>query len=217
MMRRLMDRMNWQNKREELKKELCEILTRIGSLKFGMFTLSESKLSPYYIDLRIIPSFPKAFERIEKLYREVAKNDLDLKTIKRIAGIPTAGIPFSSVLAFSLNKPFLFVRRETASGRKRRVEGILNPGDRVLIVDDLITTGKTILAAAEILRSEGSIIKDALVLIDRQEGGKTALKDQGIQLHHLIRISEAGKLLYNMGAINKEQLNSIQKQIVRND
>jgi len=206
--------MSWQDKRDEFKKELCDILTRIGALKFGMFTLADGKLSPYYVDLRVVPSFPEAFTRVEKLYRQVAVNDLDLKNIKRIAGIPTAGIPFASVLAFSLNKPFLYVRREATRGRGRRVEGILNPGDTVLLVDDLITTGRTILAAAEAIRSEGGLVKEALVLIDRQEGGKAALEAQGIRLCYLVHMGEAAKILYSMGAIDKEQLNAILKQIV---
>lgn len=206
--------MAWQTEREKLKKELCDLLTHIGALKFGMFTLADGKLSPYYVDLRIVPSFPEAFVKVEKLFRQVAVNNLDLKEVRRIAGIPTAGIPFASVLAFSLNKPFLYVRREATRGRVRRVEGMLFPGDTVLLVDDLITTGKTMLAAVDAIRSEGGVVKDVLVLIDRQEGGKTALEAQGIRLHHLVRMDEAAKILYDVGAIDKEQLSAILKQIV---
>ena len=206
--------MSQQSQREKLKKELCDILTRINALRFGIFTLADDKLSPYYIDLRVVPSFPAAFTKVEKLYLEVATNDLKLRDVKRIAGIPTAGIPFASVLSFSLNKPFLYVRSEATHGRERKVEGILNPGDAVLIVDDLVTTGKTMLAAADVIRSEGGVVKEALVLIDRQEGGCEALEAQGIQLHSLLLMSEAAKILYQMGAIDKEQLNAISKQII---
>ncbi len=205
--------MSKRNKRVEFKKDLCEILIRIGALQFGIFNLADDKLSPYYIDLRVIPSFPEAFAKVEKLYNQVAVEELDLKDIKRVAGIPTAGIPFASVLAFSLGKPFLYVRREESRGRQRRVEGILNPGDAVLVVDDLIATGKTMLAAIDAIQSEGGVVKDALVLIDRQECGGAALEAQGIRLHYFIRMSEASKILYDMGVIDKEQLSSISKQI----
>ena len=206
--------MSQQSQWEKLKKELCEILTRSGALKFGVFTLAGGQLSPYYIDLRIIPSFPEAFSKVEKLYLEVSMNDLNLKNIDRIAGIPTAGIPFASVLAFSLNKPFLYIRKDATHGRVRKVEGLLNPGEAVLIVDDLITTGRTILAAADSIRSEGGVVSDVLVLIDRQEGGRAALEAQGIRLHYLILMKDAAKLLYDMGVIDKEQRNTILSQTV---
>lgn len=206
--------MAWPVEREKLKKELCDLLTRIGALKFGMFTLADGKLSPYYIDLRIVPSFPEAFTKVENFFRQMALNSLDLKEVRRIAAIPTAGIPFASVLAFSLGKPFLYVRREATRGRVRRVEGTLVPGDTVLLVDDLVTTGKTMLAALEAIRSEGGVVKDILVLIDRQEGGKAALEERGVRLHNLIRMDEAARILYDMGSIDKEQLSAILKQIV---
>ena len=206
--------MSGQSQREKWKRELCDILLRIGALKFGVFTLADHQLSPYFIDLRVVPSFPDAFAKVGKLYLEVATNDLTLTEVTRIAGIPTAGIPFASILAYSLNKPFLYVRGEATQGRERKVEGILNPGDQILIVDDLVTTGKTLLAAAEAIRSEGGVVKEALTLIDRQEGGRRTLEAHGIQLHNLILMSEAAKILYNDGAIDKEQLNAISKQIV---
>jgi len=198
----------------KIKMELCTILTRIGALKFGMFSLTNGRLSPYYIDLRIVPSFPEAFSRIQKLYRYVFDSETDLGECKRVAGIPTAGIPFASVLAFFLNKPFLYVRRESTHGRGRRVEGILNPGDNVLLVDDLITTGKTMIESVDAIRSEGGVVTDALVLIDRQEGGRKALEAQGIKLHNLILMSEAARIMYDMGTINKEEFNAILNQTI---
>ena len=206
--------MTSQHQRDELKKELCDILVRTGALKFGMFTLEDNKLSPYYVDLRVIPSFPEAFAKVEKLYVEVSTKDLNLKDVDRIAGIPTAGIPFAVILASSLKKPFLYVRREAARGRGRKVEGILNPGDVVLLVDDLIATGGTMLKATNAIRSEGGLVKDVLTLVDRQEGGRAALENQEVKLHNLILISEAAEILHGLGAIDKEQLNVILKQIL---
>jgi len=205
--------MSWPAEQKKLKRELCDLLMRIGALKFGMFSLPDNKLSPYYVDLRIIPSFPEAFAKVEHLFHQMAVNSVDLKEIKRIAAIPTAGIPFASVLAYNLTKPFLYVRGEPTHGRTRRVEGILISGDSVLLVDDLITTGKTMLGALDSIRAEGGVVKDILVLIDRQEGGKEALMAQGVKLHSLIRMDEAARILYDVDSIDKEQLNSILKQI----
>lgn len=206
--------MSLHSRGNQLKKELCDILIRIDALKFGLFTLVNGKLSPYFINLRIVPSFPEAFSKVKELYHQIAICALNIEEITRVAGIPTAGIPFASVLALSLNKPFLYVRKELTHGRGRRVEGILNPGDAILLVDDLIASGTTLLSAADSIRSEGGVVQDALVLIDREEGGRKALKAQGIQLHNLICMSEAAKILYDSGVIDKEKRNAILKQVI---
>ncbi len=206
--------MVWQIEKEKYKAEICEILTRINALRFGTFTLTGGKFSPYYVDLRVIPSFPGAFERIQKFYQELALNDVNESKFKRIAGIPTAGIPFASVLAFLLHKPFIYIRKNVQSpGRERRVEGILHPGDSVLLIDDLITSGKSLLTAAKVIRSEGGIVEDALILIDREEGGREALARDGIHLHYLISITDVAKTLLRMEIITKEQMMDIQNQV----
>lgn len=206
--------LSWRKEKQRLKLEICKILTRIGALKFGTFSLTSGRLSPYYVDLRIVPSFPGAFQRVEKIYVEMAKNDVGLENFARVAGIPTAGLPFASVLAFSLSKPFLYARKETKThGRERRVEGMLQPGDRVLLVDDLITTGRSLLAATDTIQSEGGIAKDALVLVDREEGGKEALAELGVKLHCLITMTEAARILHDMGTITEEQLRDIIRQV----
>ena len=206
--------MSWEKRKEEMKVELCEIMVKIGALKFGTFTLSSGILSPYYIDLRIVPSFPDAYQKVENVFSEMAKNDVGLDKFKRIAGIPTAGVPFASVLAYNLSKPFLYVRKEEKThGRERRVEGMLYPGDKVLLVDDLITKGTNLVNATEAVKAEGGVIEDVLVLIDREEGGKKTLDKLGIRLHSLMRVSEAAKILCYMEAITKEQLQAMLKQI----
>jgi len=205
------------SQKEELvrmKDDLIQILLRTGAIKFGTFTLASGKLSPYYIDLRLLPSYPEAFRKILGFYVALAKTEIGLKNFDRIAGIPTAGIPFSAVLAFNLEKPFLYVRKEIKThGRERKVEGLLMPGDRILLVDDLITTGISLLGATDAVTAEGAVVKDALVLIDREEGGKQALSKLEIKLHYLLKISEAAKTLYEVSAIDQEQLKAILKQV----
>lgn len=206
--------MTWTKEKEEFKIEICKILTRIDALRFGTFTLTGGKLSPYYIDLRIVPSIPEAFTRVVKMYLEVSKSEIKAENFTRIAGIPTAGTPFASVLAYSLSKPFLYVRKEASThGRERRVEGILQPGDQVLLVDDVITTGGSLLAAVDAIRAEGGVVKDVLVLIDREEGGREALAKIDVELHCLTKISEMAKFLHEMEIISKEQFRDILKQI----
>jgi orotate phosphoribosyltransferase len=202
-------------KNSETKKvELAKILHKIDALKFGVFKLTSGKVSPYYIDLRIVPSFPDAFRQICDFYGESITSQVGLKNFDRIAGVPIAGIPFASQIAYNLKKPFLYVRKGVRlHGRQRRVEGILVSGDRVLLVDDLVTTGLTLKKAAKAVTAEGGIVKEAVALLDREEGGKEKLAKNGIQLHALLKISEVANTLYEIGAIDEESLKTILKQI----
>ncbi len=193
---------------------MANILFKIDAVKFGVFKLSSGKASPYYIDLRVIPSFPDAFREICDFYAETITNQVGLKNFDRIAGIPLAGIPFASQIAYNLKKPFLYVRKGVKlHGRERRVEGVLVSGDRVLLIDDLLTTGLTLQTAADSVRAEGGVVSEAVVFLDRQEGGRALLEKNGIKLHSLLKISEIVTTLFEIGAIDEESLKTIQKQI----
>jgi orotate phosphoribosyltransferase len=203
-----------QKDRETKKVEMAKILHKIDAFKFGLFKLTSGKVSPYYIDLRIVPSFPDAFRQICDFYGEAITSQIGLKNFDRIAGVPIAGIPFASQIAYNLKKPFLYVRKGVRlHGRQRRVEGILISGNRVLLVDDLVTTGLTLRRAAEAVTTEGGIVKEAVALLDREEGGKEKLAKSGIQLHALLKISEVANALYEIGAIDEQNLKTILKQI----
>jgi orotate phosphoribosyltransferase len=199
---------------ETKKVEIAKILHKIDALKFGVFKLTSGKISPYYIDLRIVPSFPDAFRQICDFYGESITSQIGLKSFDRIAGVPIAGIPFASQIAYNLKKPFLYVRKGVRlHGRQRRVEGILVSGDHVLLVDDLVTTGLTLRKAAQAVTAEGGVVKEAVALLDREEGGKENLAKNGIRLHALLKISEVANTLYEIGALDEESLKTILKQI----
>ncbi len=199
---------------EQKKIEMAKILTNIDAVKFGLFKLTNGKVSPYYVDLRIVPSFPDAFRDICDFYNEAIVQQIGTKTFDRIAGIPVAGIPFASQIAYNLKKPFLYVRKGARlHGRERRVDGILVSGDKVLVVDDLVTTGLSLKEAADAVRAEGGVVNDAVAFLDREEGGKDLLEKNGIKLHALLRISEIAGTLYEMGTLDEESFKTIMKQV----
>ena len=206
--------MPMEKSREAVKVEICKILNKIGALQFGAFRLTSGKISPYYIDLRIVPSFPDAFQKVCSFYVNFINKEVGVKNFERIAGIPVAGIPFASLIAYSLKKPFLYIRKGVRlHGRQRRIEGIIAPGDRVLLIDDLITTSLSLKKAAKTVMAEGGVVNDAVVLLDRGEGGRERLEERGIKLHALLNMSEIANTLYEIGTIDEEQLKTILKQI----
>jgi orotate phosphoribosyltransferase len=199
---------------EDTKNKIANILFKIDALKFGVFNLSSGKPSPYYVDLRVVPSFPDAYREICDFYINFITDQIGLKSFDRIAGVPLAGIPFASQIAYNLKKPFLYVPKEKKlHGRERRVEGVLISGDRVLLIDDLITTGLSLKNAADAIRAEGGIVSKAVVFLDRQENGKKTLKESDIKLFTLLKIGEVANNLYELGAIEKEDLKTILKQV----
>lgn len=201
--------------KEAMLDEFCRILKKIDALEFGTFKLSSGRVTPYYIDLRLVSSFPDAFREVLGFCVDYVRTSLSVD-FDRIAGIPIAGIPFASILAYNLNTPFIFIRQGVRlHGRERRVEGVLISGDRVLLVDDLITTGLSLRRAGGAVRSEGGVVTDAFVLLDRQEDGRERLSDEGVRVHSLFRISEVAKRLYEMDVITEDQLETVAKQVKR--
>ncbi len=201
-------------KNSEMITEICKILDRIGAVEFGAFKLTSGKVSPYYVDLRIVPSFPDAFKRICDFYVRFIRNNVGTECIDRVAGIPVAGIPFASVIAYSLQKPFLYIRKGVKlQGRQRRIEGIIAPGNRVLLVDDLVASGLSLQKAAKAIVSEGGVITDAVVLLDRQEGGRKKLAKSNIELHSMLDISQIADTLCELGSITDDQCRTILKQV----
>jgi orotate phosphoribosyltransferase len=198
----------------EKKEKMANILFKIDAVKFGVFKLSSGKKSPYYVDLRVIPSFPDAFREICDFYAQYITSQIGPKNFNRIAGVPVTGIIFASQVAYNLKKPFLYMRQGVKlQGRERRVEGVLVSGDRVLLVDDLVTTGLTLTKAAEAVRAEGGVVTDAVVFLDREEGGASQLEKNGIKLYPMLKISEVANALYELGALDQESLKTILKQI----
>jgi orotate phosphoribosyltransferase len=196
---------------------VAKILNKIDALKFGVFKLSSGKASPYYVDLRIVPSFPDAFREICDFYVEYITSQVGLKTFDRVAGVPLAGIPFASQIAYNLRKPFLYVRKGARRhGRQRRVEGILVSGDRVLLIDDLVTTGLNLKKAINAIRAEGGVVTEVVALLDREEGGKEKLEKSGVKIHTLLQMREVADTLYEIGAIDEANLKTILKQIKNN-
>jgi orotate phosphoribosyltransferase len=190
-----------------------DALFRIGALRFGSFTLSSGKRSSYYLDLRIVPSYPEVFSIVIGAYAEMVRQ-IKESSFDVIAGVATAGIAFSSPLAFLLRKPMVYVRHEgKGHGLERLVEGALVPGCQAILVDDLVTSGGSILSAAASLRREGCRVKEAIVLVDRMEGGKSNLSDDGIRLVAYVTIKELADYARQAQKITKKDYGSVLRQL----
>ena len=183
----------------DLEDIIVEMYRR-GMIKFGRFILSSGKESPYYIDLRILPSFPDLYRNImEYMVKLASRIDYDV-----IAGIETSGIVHAAYLGCLLNKPIAYIRKKPKGyGTKSLVEGLIN-GRRVLLIDDVVTTGNTLIKAIKSIRDNGGIIEDALVIIDRCEGASERLVDYGVRLQYILSSDLIIDTLLKHGVIDEE-------------
>ena len=127
-----------------MQTKISRHLLECNAIKFGEFTGSSGRKLPYYIDLRLIPSHPEIFHKIVDLYINlIQKHNL---VFDRIAGVPVGALPFASAIAYKMKKPLLILRKEPKEhGRGKQIEGILNKDETVLIIEDLVTTGGSVI------------------------------------------------------------------------
>jgi orotate phosphoribosyltransferase len=193
--------------------QFASFLLKSNSLRFGVFTLASGKQSAYYIDLRVLPSFPGYFRLgISALKDMVAEKIGQFNTF---ASVPTSGLVFGSALAYEMNKPFIYVRKEPkAYGTNKMIEGFLEPDSKVIIVDDVATTGTSLGSAVEIIRANGGIVEDVVALVDRHEGAEDKLKKMRVKLNAVTGINDIVNALYKASLIDENALESVLKQMV---
>jgi uridine monophosphate synthetase len=178
----------------------------IGCIMFGNFVQASGATFPYYIDLRKIISNPQIFHQILSAYADILK---DL-SFDRIAGIPYGSLPTATGLALHLNRPMIFPRKEVkAHGTRRLIEGNFHPGETVVVVDDILISGKSAMEGAAKIKSAGLNVHDIVVFMDHEQGVKDRLRENGYRAHAVLTISEITETLYEAGRINEEQVKAL--------
>lgn len=166
---------------------LADALLETGCVRFGQFTLKSGLQSPLYIDLRRLIAHPPLLAQVAQAYLPLLRP----LTFQRLAALPYAAIPIVTAISLAGNYPFIYPRKEVKSyGTRAEIEGDYAPGERVVVVDDLATTGSSKFEAIEKLQAAGLVIRDIVVLIDRQSGARLSLAQAGFTLHAVLTLSD---------------------------
>jgi orotate phosphoribosyltransferase len=141
-------------------------------------------------------------------------NEIGESKTDKILGVPTAGVPFATIISQKLAKPMLYYRKERKEhGVRKKIEGDLQRNERIVMVDDLITTGQSVIDAVNAARDQGGVVNELVVLLDREQGGIENLRAQSIEPHVLFNISEAFEWMREVELIDEEHYKVITEYI----
>ncbi len=163
---------------------LKEKLIECGAIKFGEFVLASGKKSKYYVDIKKASTKYEILELMGNMLAEKVKGDI-------LAGVELGAVPLVAITAIKAKRDYLIIRKEKKGyGTSKLIEGDYKDGQEVDIIEDVVTTGGSVLRAIKILRSAGLTVNRVICVVDREEGGKENLEKEGVELISLIKARE---------------------------
>ena len=190
----------------ESKKQFFLECYKLGIIKFGRFTLKSGIESPFYVDLRPLASDPKILKQLgDYLMEMLPEQNFDL-----ICGVPYAAMPMATAMSLQSQIPLILKRKEAkAYGTKKLIEGIFSKGQSCLLVEDVITSGKSLIETIDEVENEGLKVADIVVVLDRQQGGKELLENKGFNVYSLFNITEVCQMLKEENLLGDDEISRI--------
>jgi uridine monophosphate synthetase len=168
-------------------------------VQFGDFVLHSGAHSPVYVDLRRLASYPVALQEAAQHYASL----LERLAYDRLAAIPYAAMPIGTAVSLLTGDPMIYPRREAkAYGTRRQIEGEFREGERIVLLDDLISSGGSKLEALAPLLEAGLVCSDVVVLINREQGGAEDLARHGYRLHAAVTLRQLVAALEEDGKVS---------------
>ncbi|WP_458721232.1 orotate phosphoribosyltransferase [Candidatus Nitrosocosmicus sp. R] len=202
-----------ENDKLQMEEDLILFLFDRNAIKIGDFTLSSGRKSHFYLDLRILQSYPLYFRKTISLLKDLIYSQIGFESFDYICSVPTSGTIFGSALSYELFKPHIYVRKDLKSyGTQKKIEGALEPNSKILFVDDVITTGQSILSGIESLPNH-AVLGGVVVLVDRNQGSQDLFNQFGLKIKSVIPIFRIIKILNDNARIDKNEYFKIKEEI----
>lgn len=183
----------------DTKREVALVLEKYGILQFGQFTLKSGIVAPFYVDLRMLQSHPEALHTVSRIYSEMLQ---DLSEDVFLAGIPEAGIPLATAVGYESRRPLIQPRAKVKDhGKGKLIEGDWKAGDKVAIIDDLVTKGDSKIESLEIFDACSLKVVGFYLLIDREMGGREIVEQAGYSVDIAMTMSEIFEILVHEGRL----------------
>ncbi len=195
-------------------KEFSTFLHENKIIRFGDFTLASGKKSPYYVDLRLVSSYPHQFRKMVKFLQNEIIKDIGLDKFDSLVSVPTGGLVIASALAIETVKPLIYVRSKPKDyGTSKSIEGKIWEGMKVVMIDDVATTGGSVVNGIKSLKESKIKVDDAYVIVNRMEGADEALKKEGVTMHSITDVMQITKSLHEQNLVGDDVLQKVQEQI----
>jgi orotate phosphoribosyltransferase len=182
-----MNKSKIENELETQKQELIAALKACGAIRYGDFKLASGKKSKYYIDIKKASTDPKTL----KLIARQAAFRIKQMDVNIIAGVELGGVPLATAVSMETELPLLIVRKAVKDyGTRSRFVGDIRPEDRLVMLEDVTTSGGSVRNAIEVVRETGANVKYVISVVDREEGAIENLKEAGAELVPLVSASD---------------------------
>ena len=164
---------------------LIDALRGADAVQFGEFELSHGGTSEYYVDKYLFETDPGCLELIAEAFAERLDDD------DKLGGVALGGVPLAAATSVAADVPYVIARKQRKDyGTANLVEGRLEEGEEVVVLEDIVTTGTSLVDAIEALRDAGATVERALVVVDRQEGGRENVEDVDVEMEALVTAEE---------------------------
>ena len=195
-------------------KEFATFLYEKKIIRFGDFTLASGKKSPYYIDLRLVPSFPHEYRKMIKELQNLIADDVGFENFHSLVSVPTGGLIVAASLATEIVKPLIYVRKQAKEhGTGKAVEGVTCQDMKLLMIEDVVTSGGSVINAIKSIKEEKMVVTDAYAVVDRMEGATEALQTEGVKLHSLLTIKDIAESLFEQKLISEDVLKQVHDRV----
>jgi len=163
---------------------LIDALRDADAVRYGEFELSHGGTSDYYVDKYVFETNPTCLELVAEAFAERVDGE-------KLAGVALGAVPLVAVTSVETGLPYVIARKQAKEyGTGNRIEGALDDGEEVVVLEDIATTGQSAIDAVEALREAGAVVDRVMVVVDRQEGAAENLAEHGIELESLVTADE---------------------------